>query len=356
MGGPHAAARSSLVRRFRRDRRRQGPPRCRRPLRPGSASPRGLRLVGRQRRGRHRPARRPAATARPDPGRAGSHRGARTPGRRRAGRGRRPRRHRQSPSGQGLCQGGRSARQDRCAGCCLAGPLRRDHSAAGPAPARCRGAGTERGAGPATAGSGHAHRRGQPARLGPTGGPAPAGAAHRLSRRGAGRGGAGAGPADPGQSGLARAGRAAAQRARGRRGAGDDAAGRAAGAGTAESQGDRGAGRGGAARPRQWPAAGSAHHLGRPESIARRAVHGCPGGGPVQPGDPGVRRAVAGGGQAHQGGADRVHAQAADDPQCHAAPWGAMGSRGGRRRWGDGIGTRHGSPWPPSACAAVLGA
>ena len=51
---------------------------------------------------------------------------------------------------------------------------------------------------------------------------------------------------------------------------------------------------------------------------ARRPVHGRPGGRALQPHAEGVLRAASAGGQAEEGGAHGLHAQAADHPQRHA--------------------------------------
>ncbi len=74
------------------------------------------------------------------------------------------------------------------------------------------------------------------------------------------------------------------------------------------------------AEPGQWRQAGQTHGLGRAGAAPGGALHGHPRGPPPQPGPPGLLRAVAGRRQALQGGGDRVHAEAAYDPQRDAPP------------------------------------
>src|SRR5205814_2335600 len=92
-----------------------------------------------------------------------------------------------------------------------------------------------------------------------------------------------------------------------------------AGTGHPQPQAAGGAGWGGAAQSRQWPTAWPTDDLGWAGQRAGSAVHGHHGGGALEPLGAGVVRTSTGRGQAAQGGAGGVHAQAAQHLQRRAA-------------------------------------
>ena len=81
----------------------------------------------------------------------------------------------------------------------------------------------------------------------------------------------------------------------------------------------RRAGRRGAVQPRQRPTARATHDLGRTRAGARDALHGRTQRQPPQSGDPRLLLAPAGGRQAEEAGAHRLHAQAARDPSTRCS-------------------------------------
>ena len=96
-------------------------------------------------------------------------------------------------------------------------------------------------------------------------------------------------------------------------------------------QGDRRPCRRGAPQSRQWHAPREAPGLRRPRSGARGALHGRPGRQPVQSGDPHLLSTPARRGQAGQGRAHRLYAEAAHHPEHDRAQWDTLAA-GARAR------------------------
>ena len=141
---------------------------------------------------------------------------------------------------------------------------------------------------------------------------------HRVVGAGVERPGPGAASDFASEPGVAREGRPAAHGSRSRRAAVPHPAGQSAGAGHAESPGDRRLGGRGSLQPRQRRSTGQTRCLGRTLPGAGRALYGSLGGQPPQPCYPGLLPEATGSRQAEEIGAGRLHAQAAGNTQLHA--------------------------------------
>jgi transposase len=82
----------------------------------------------------------------------------------------------------------------------------------------------------------------------------------------------------------------------------------------------------GTTESRQRKEAGQTRCLGWTGQRSRRLVHGDPGCYQAQPSDQSLLLAVASHAQAIEAGANRVHAQAPDDPQCHGQEPDSLGA------------------------------